>query len=607
MSKTAHSELVLYRRLLHQVTPYWPHLAGLLLLNLLSVPLLLLTPFPLKIVVDWVIGSQPLPLFLQGVGSVLSESGTGILMFSVGLVLLLAFLLYLRGLLCSVLETYTGAKLVLNFRAQLFDQAQRLSLSYHDTKGTSDSLYRIQYDAPSIQWIAVQGLLPFITSCLTLVGMIYVTAQIDWQLALVALAVAPVMFILTGVFRRRIGREWWKVKEFESLSMSVVQEVLGALRVVKAYGQEDREKERFLRHYHDNMQGQVRIASISGVLELLIGFTIAAGTAATLFIGVHHVQSGILTLGNLLLVMAYLAQLYSPLETISRKMSDLQASLVGAERAFTLLDETRDVVEKRDARPVVRASGAITFHDVSFAYPGGPPVLRNISLDVASGSRVGIRGMTGAGKTTLISLLTRFYDPTAGQVLLDGINLRDYKVPDLRNQFAMVLQEPVLFSTSIAENIAYARPSASDNDIIAAAKAANAHEFIVRLPHGYEAPVGERGMSLSGGERQRISLARAFLKDAPILILDEPTSSVDMRTEAAIVESMERLMHGRTTFIISHRLSTLKNCDVLFVIEDGRLMSQTSAMPIAAGAAFVSGGRGAALRESTAGAQASSD
>jgi ATP-binding cassette, subfamily B, bacterial len=607
MSKTARNELVLYRRLLHQVAPYWPHLAGLLMLNLLSIPLLLLTPFPLKIVVDCVIGSQPLPVFLQGVGSVLSQSGTGILMFSVGLVLLLALLLHLRGLVCSVLETYTGGKLVLTFRAQLFDQAQRLSLSYHDTKGTSDSIYRIQYDASSIQWIAVQGMIPFITSCLTLVGMIYVTAQIDWQLALVALAVAPVMFFLTGVFRRRIGREWWKVKEFESLSMSVVQEVLGALRVVKAYGQEDREKERFLRHYHDNMHGQVRIASISGVLELLIGFTIAAGTAATLFIGVHHVQSGILTLGNLLLVMAYLAQLYSPLQTISRKMADLQASLVSAERAFTLLDATQDVAERRDARPVVRASGAITFHDVSFAYPGGPPVLRNISLDVASGSRVGIRGMTGAGKTTLISLLTRFYDPTAGQALLDGIDLRDYKVPDLRNQFAMVLQEPVLFSTSIAENIAYARPTASDDDIIAAAKAANAHEFIVRLPHGYETPVGERGMSLSGGERQRISLARAFLKDAPILILDEPTSSVDMETEAAIVESMERLMHGRTTFIISHRLSTLKNCDVLFVIEGGRLMSLTSAMPTAACAAFVSGGRGAALRESIAGAQASSD
>jgi ATP-binding cassette subfamily B protein len=424
-------------------------------------------------------------------------------------------------------------------------------------------------------------MIPFITSCLALAGMIYVIAQIDWQLALVALAVAPVMFFLTGVFRQRIGREWWKVKGFESLSMSVVQEVLGALRVVKAYGQEDREKERFLRHYHDNMQGQVRIASISGVLELLIGFTIAAGTAATLFIGVHHVQSGILTLGNLLLVMAYLAQLYSPLETISRKMADLQASLVSAERAFTLLDETHDVAEKRDARPVVRASGAITFHDVSFAYPGGPPVLRNISFEVASGSRVGIRGMTGAGKTTLINLLTRFYDPTAGQVLLDGIDLRDYKVRDLRNQFAIVLQEPVLFSTSIAENIAYARPQASEAEIAGAAKLANAHDFIARLPNGYQTQVGERGMSLSGGERQRISLARAFLKDAPILILDEPTSSVDAWTEAVIVGAMERLMQGRTTFIISHRLSMLKNSDLSLVIQDGRLVPEVSVVPTA--------------------------
>jgi len=581
MDKTGHSELVLYRRMLRQVTPYWPHLAGLLLLNLLSIPLLLFTPLPLKIVVDSVIGSQPLPQFLQGVGSVLSQSGTGILVFSAGLVVLLAFLLYLRGLLCSVLETYTGEKLVLTFRAQLFDQAQRLSLSYHDTKGTADSIYRIQYDAPSIQWIAVHGMIPFITSCLTLVGMIYVTAQIDWQLALVGLAVAPVLFFLTRAFRQHIGREWWKVKECESLSMSVVQEVLGALRVVKAYGQEDRENERFLRHYHENVQGQVRIASISGVLEFLIGLTIAVGTGAALLIGVHHVQSGMLTLGNLLLIMAYLAQLYSPLETISRKMGDLQASLVSAERAFSLLDETHDVAEKRHAWPIVRASGAITFRDVSFAYPGGPPVLRNISFDIVPSCRVGIRGMTGAGKTTLISLLTRFYDPTAGQVLLDGIDLRDYKLPDLRNQFAIVLQDPVLFSSSIAQNIAYARPQASEAEIVEAAKLANAHDFIARLPKGYQTQVGERGMRLSGGERQRISLARAFLKDAPILILDEPTSSVDARTEAVIVGAMERLMQGRTTFIISHRLTMLKNSDVSLVIHDGQLVPEVSVAPTA--------------------------
>ncbi len=572
MDKTGQSEFILYRRLLRQVTPYWPHLIGVLVLHLLSIPLLLLAPLPLKIVVDSVIGSQPLPPLLQGVGSGLSQSSKGVLVFSVGLVVLLSFLLYLRGLLSSMLETYSGERLVLAFRAKLFDHAQRLSLSYHDTKGTTDSIYRIQYDAPSIQWVAVHGMIPFMTSGLTLVGMIYVIARIDWQLALVALAVAPIMFVLTQVFRQRIGREWWKVKEFETLSMSVVQEVLEALRVVKAYGQEDREKERFLRHHHKNVQGHVRLASMSGMLALLIGLTVAAGTAATLFIGVQHVQSGILTLGNLLLVMAYLAQLYSPLETISKKMADLQASLVSAERAFNLLDETPDVAERRGARPVVRASGAIAFREVSFSYPGGPPVLRNISFDIASGSRVGIRGMTGAGKTTLISLLTRFYDPTAGQVLLDGIDLRDYKLPDLRNQFAIVLQDPVLFSTSIAENIAYARPRASKEEIIEAAKLASAHEFVTRLPKGYETQVGERGMSLSGGERQRISLARAFLKDAPILILDEPTSSVDAWTEDAIVGAMERLMRGRTTVIISHRLSTLKNSDVLLVIQDGQLV-----------------------------------
>jgi len=580
VDKTGQSEFMLYRRLLRQVTPYWPHLIGVLVLHLLSIPLLLLAPLPLKIVVDSVIGSQPLPPLLQGVGSGLSQSSKGVLVFSVGLVVLLSFLLYLRGLLSSILETYTGERLVLAFRAKLFDHAQRLSLSYHDTKGTTDSIYRIQYDAPSIQWVAVHGVIPFLTSGLTLVGMIYVIARIDWQLALVALAVAPIMFVLTQVFRQRIGREWWKVKEYESLSMSVVQEVLGALRVVKACGQEDREKERFLRHYHKNVQGQVRLASMSGMLELLIGLTVAAGTAATLLIGVQHVQSGILTLGNLLLVMAYLAQLYSPLATISRKMADLQASLVSAERAFTLLDQTHDVAEKRDARPVVRASGAIAFRDVSFAYPGGPPVLRNISFNIASGSRVGIRGMTGAGKTTLISLLTRFYDPTAGQVLLDGIDLRDYKLPDLRNQFAIVLQDPVLFSTSIAENIAYARPRASKEEIIEAAKLASAHEFVTRLPKGYETQVGERGMSLSGGERQRISLARAFLKDALTLILDEPTSAVDPDTESAIMEAMERLMRGRTTFIITHRQSLLIGCHLVLLIQDGRAhMASPSGRP----------------------------
>jgi ATP-binding cassette subfamily B protein len=269
--------------------------------------------------------------------------------------------------------------------------------------------------------------------------------------------------------------------------------------------------------------------------------------------------------------MAYLAQLYGPIEAISKKAADMQSSLVSAERAFALLDEEPDVAERPNARPLSRASGAVAFRDVSFAYDRDRTVLHRFTFEVAAGTRVGIAGSTGAGKTTLVSLLTRCYDPIAGQILLDGVDLRDYRLADLRNQFGIVLQEPVLFSTSIAENIAYARPSASAEEIIAAAKAANAHDFIARLPSGYATLVGERGICLSGGERQRVALARAFLKNAPILILDEPTSSVDVRTEAAILEAMERLMQGRTTFLIAHRPDTLRLCDTLLIVENGRL------------------------------------
>jgi ATP-binding cassette, subfamily B, bacterial len=271
-------------------------------------------------------------------------------------------------------------------------------------------------------------------------------------------------------------------------------------------------------------------------------------------------------------VMGYLSQLYRPLQSISKKVGDLQHSLASAERTFALLDQTPEVIEKPNAMPLSRARSALSFQNVSFAYEGNNPVLQNVSFEVLPGMRVGIAGATGAGKTTLVSLLTRFYDPTSGRITLDGIDLRDYKIADLRKQFAIVLQEPVLFSTSIAENIAYANPDATYEEIVAAARAANAHKFITHLPEGYDTQVGERGMRLSGGERQRISLARAFLKDAPILILDEPTSSVDMKTEAVIMEAMTRLMRGRTTFMIAHRLSTLANCDVRLQIEGGRVI-----------------------------------
>jgi ATP-binding cassette subfamily B protein len=564
-------DLMLYRRLVRQARPFWPHLGGILALSLLAPPLALLTPLPLKIAVDSVIGSHPLPGALVAVLPAATRSTTAALLLAGGLAVAVALLVHLQALGSWLLQTYTGERLALDFRGQLFAHVQRLSLSYHDTKGTTDSTYRIQYDAPAIQWILVNGVTTFVTAGLTLVGMILVTARIDRQLAVIALAVAPVLFLLAKASRQRLRNGWYEVKEQQSEAMSVVQETLSAMRVVKAFGQEDREQKRFMHHASRSMWGQVHLAFIEGGFELLVGLTLGLGTAAVLWVGVTHVRSGVITLGELLMVMAYLAQLFSPLQTMSKKVAELQSTLAGAERAFALLDQVPDVAERHEARPIARAAGAVAFRGVSFAYDRDHSVLHDISFELEPGTRVGIVGTTGAGKTTLVSLLTRFYDPTAGQILLDGVDLREYRLADLRSQFALVLQEPVLFSTSITENIAYALPGAGEREIVDAARRANAHEFISRLPQGYDTQVGDRGLRLSGGERQRISLARAFLKDAPVLILDEPTSSVDVKTETGILDAMERLMQGRTTLVIAHRGSTLRHCETILRIEEGRL------------------------------------
>src|SRR5438876_3738264 len=556
-------------RLVQQARPYGLHLTGIFLLSLLSSPFALLTPLPLKIVVDSVLDHHPLPRFLDAwLPAAVTHSGSSLLALALGLLIAVAVLTQLRDLAKDLLTAYTGEKLLRGFRAQLFRHVQRLSFSYHDTKGTSDSVYRIQYDAASVQSIIVDGVVPFISSALTFLTMIYVTTRINWQLAVVALAVSPAIYLVSRTYRRRMRRQSREVKKIESSALAVVHEVLGAARVVKAFGQEDREEERFVHKSNEGMRARLRLVFSEGRYGLLVALFTATGLAAVMFIGVRAIQAGALTLGSFMLVWGYIAQLYGPLKTISKKAASLQTQLAGAERAFALLDESPDVVERANARPLARARGALVFRNVSFAYDHNRPVLQDISFDIEPGTSLGIAGTTGAGKTTLVNLLTRFYDPRAGQILLDGVDLRDYKLADLRNQFAIVLQEPVLFASSIAENIAYARPGARETDIIAAAKAANAHDFIARLPQGYETLVGERGLRLSGGERQRISLARAFLKAAPILILDEPTSSVDTKTEAAIVEAMGRLARARTTFLITHRLSTLAKCDVLLKIEN---------------------------------------
>lgn len=572
-----HTNRSLYQQLLTHTRNYWPHIAAIFFVNLLSAPLQLLAPLPLKIAVDSVLGSAPFPTFLADLlAGVLTTSGSGVLMVAAGLVVLIALFQQVQDLGNWLLQTYTGERLILDFRSLLFSHAQRLSLSRHDSRGTYDTIYRISYDAPAIRWVIIDCFIPLITLAVTIAAMIYITAEIDHQMALVALAVVPVIFFATYIYGPRLRRNWGEVWNLRSFALSVVQEVLTTLRIVKAFGQENRERERLAHRSLESVRAHLRVALQEGKFNLIVGLTTSVGTAAVLYIGVHHVQAGALTLGQLLIVMSYLVQIYVPLKTMGQQVAFLQGAVASLERAFALLAEPFEVVEHPRSRRILRASGALTFRNVTFAYDGNHPVLCNISFEIDPAARLGIVGASGAGKTTLVSLLTRFYDPSDGQILLDGVDLRQYKLADLRNQFAIVLQEPVLFSTSIAENISYGRPGANFQEVVDAAKAANAHNFIESLPDGYNTFVGERGMQLSGGERQRIALARAFLKDAPILILDEPTSAIDLTTEAGIMEAMERLMAGRTVFLIAHRTSTLQKCNVLLILENGRRVSLTS-------------------------------
>jgi ATP-binding cassette subfamily B protein len=565
-------------RVLMESRSCWRHLSGIAGLSLLSLPLTLLYPLPLKIIVDGVLGNQPLPLWLVKAVPMLHSRGAS-LEAAIAVLLGIALLVSIQGLAAWWLQTYTGEKLVWDFRARLLDHVQRLPLMFHDRYGATDSVYRIQHDAPAIQYVTIQGVAPLMTAVFTLVAMIVVTARLDFLLSVVALLITPVLFLLSLGCSRIVRQRSETIKNLDSSALSVIQEVIGSIRVIKAFGQENREHDRFVRRSAKRMSQQVRLAIQQALFNVLIGLTVALGTAAALYIGVRHVRAGTLTIGSLLVIMAYIAQVYQPLQTVTSKVTDLQVWLASLERAFLLLDQQPEIAESEGARSLRVAGGNFEFRNVSFAYDESGRGLHNLSFHIPAGTRVGIVGPTGAGKTTLLNLLMRFYDPASGEVRLDGHDIREYRIADFRKQFAVVLQEPVLFAASIAENIAYGKPDASDEEIAAAAEAAASDDFIRSLPEGYDTQVGERGSRLSGGERQRISLARAFLRNSPILILDEPTSSVDVPTEAAIMEATERLISGRTTFMIAHRLSTLKSCDLVLVLDQGRLVEITERTP----------------------------
>src|SRR5213592_1164950 len=549
--------------------PYlWP-LVVLLIVSLLAVPMNLIFPLPIKLLVDSVLGSQPLPWYLTiFVGSQVSKILA--LWLAISILMAAAVLTYLQNLVNVWYSNKVGNRMTLDVRARLFRQMQRLSVAYHDTMGAADSAYRTLNDAPMLRSFGIDSLNPLTTSILTLGAMIFVIVFLDWELALIALLVSPLMFLLTFVFRPRIRAGWRKFRASESAAMAVAQESLGASRLVKSYGQEERKNKELVSDYDASLSASLKVQVDSAIYSLLVGVLTAAGLAAVLYIGIGHVP-GILTLGSLLVVNYYVTQLYGPLRNVGQSILDIQMSLTGVERYRAVLDETPDVPELPNAVPLARARGNIAFRNVSFAYTKEHPVLHDITFELPSGNRLGVVGPTGSGKTTLSTLLLRLFDPTEGVITLDDLDLKDYKLADLRDQFAVVHQETVLFSTSVAENIRFAKPNATMDEVIAAATAATAHGFIANLPNGYDTWVGERGMKLSGGERQRISLARAFLKNAPVLILDEPTSSLDVHTESAILDTIQELMKGRTTTMIAHRPSARRDCNMILVLEDGRV------------------------------------
>ena len=573
MAHIKYSAFSLIKRALLQARPFWLHLLGIFLLSLLATPLALLKPYALKILIDSGFGAQPLPGFIN----LFFSSGhpftfASVILIAAVFAIVIALVENLVNAIEWILGTSTGEKLTLDFKTVLFDHIQRLSLAYHDKKGSSDSLYRIQWDTIAIRTLLISNLSPLLSSLMTLIAMIIVMFFINPIFALISVCIIPLLFILVRFSSSRLRKNWYAVKEDESNAISVIHEVLSSLRVVKAFGREGGEGERFVSRAGKAVKGQIRMAWMGAVYYFIVALIFAIGTALFIYLGATYVHEGKMTLGELTLVLAYLSQIFGPLQNISKQVNDIQSSISSLERTFSIIDTEKEIKDPADAVSLLRAWGAFEFNDLCFSYNEDKKVLNNISFLVNPGDRVGIIGSTGAGKSTLINLITRFYEIQNGTIFLDGIDIRQVKLADYRQQFAIVSQDPVLFSTTIAENIAYGLPGASEEEIIKAAKMANAHEFIINSKDGYETMVGERGIQLSGGERQRISLARAFIKNAPVLIMDEPTSSLDVKTEALVIDAMRRLMEGRTSFMITHRLDTLDFCNLIVHIEEGTLV-----------------------------------
>lgn len=557
-------------RIVPYLLPYW----GLALITVIAYGLMivigLLEPWPLKILIDSALENHPLPSVVKNLTGSFLDGRMAILVFAVLAQLGLAVLANGIGVVSGYAQTKLELGMALDFRGDLFDHAQRLSLAYHDRRSSGMIIYIINSLGGTVPSLAMT-VLPLAQSVITLIGMFWISVRLDRDLALVSLVVVPFLYYSVGYYSKHIRQPIYEVRMMEGETLSIIHEAIAMLRVIVAFGREGHEFRRFRDQGERTVDARVKLTVRQTLFSVAVNTTTAIGSAIVLGMGAYHVMVGRLTVGELLIVTAYVASVYSPLQSISSTIGSLQDQFINLKMAFDVLDKEPDVRDMPGARSIGRSAGRVTFDNVQFSYASRRDTLRDVSFEVEAGQVVAIVGPTGAGKTTLASLLPRFYDATGGRILLDGVDIREVTLPSLRDQISIVLQEPLLFSTTIADNIRYGKLDATMDEIADAARAANAHEFIMALPQQYDTLVGERGSQLSGGERQRLAVARAFLKNAPLLILDEPTSSIDSKTERVILDALDRLMVGRTTFMIAHRLATVRHADQILVLDHGRL------------------------------------
>ena len=543
-------------------------IAWALLQVLLIAAFELLKPWPLQIVIDNALGGKPFPI------AALSSSPVKLLLLAcVGMVVV-----HFGAGVLTLLHNYTairiGQDMVNDLRGALYAHLQRLSLAFHSRQRVGDLLYRITADSFAVQTMIMNGALPILSALVLLAGMLVVLFPLDPALTVLALTVVPVLFALIALFNRKIVEIAGDVRATESRVYSLVQWAMSSIKLVQAFTKEEEEHRRFMGASRESLQATLRLYSWQTLYSGTVNLVIAAGTAIVVFAGAQAVISGTLSVGQLIVFISYLAQLYAPINQITQSWGLIAGARVGARKVFEILDTEPDLKDGTRNFPPSGARGEVAWSGVYFRYRTDTPILTGIELKVPAGTKIAVVGPTGAGKSTLLGLLPRFYDPSAGSVAIDGIEVREYTLRSLRSQIAMVLQPPLIFPLSVRDNIAYGRPGADDAAIEQAARLAQVDDLIASLPAGYDTLLGKSGTSLSEGEKQRITIARALLREAPILILDEPTSALDVTTEALVMAGIEELMAGRTTFVIAHRLSTVQRCDRIVVLRGGVIVEQ---------------------------------